>query len=1716
MAGSGAIRAGRAFVELFADSNPLQRDLKRGVALLRRYAATARSIGQSLVRSGVKVATPFAVATTIYAGFADQMAEVRAITQATASDFARLTQQAKQLGRTTSFTARQVAAGQAELGRAGFDPTEITASTAAVLNLARGTRTELTQAAQIGADSLRAFRLEASQMPTVADVLTATVNSSSQTLVDLFEALKTVGPAAADAGATISDTAAAIGVLANNGIKGTLAGTALRRAYLNLASPALQKKIKNLTGVSAVDADGNLRPLAGVITEIGRATANLPNARRLDIFSQIFGDRAVVAASSFASSAASFEDLQLTLNNAAGTAARTARMMDDTLGGSFRRLMSAAEGVAIAVGESLSPVVSSLADVATHVAGQLTSLIQKNRGLVVGLALTSAAAIVAGSALVAIGGSLSMAAFALSGIRKTAVAGLGILPGLLGAVRSPARLATAALLGIATAAGLSSTTIAAPTVQSSEIDEITQSITQQVVSADVPVVENQQQIIGQTVIEAKTSTVADQTHTVLQSLDAADVPIPDDITQVITQHVLAANVPEVAEQTQSVAQDVTPAEPVAVTADTVATSVPVDVEQPDTVVASVMPAQLPTVETQTQLLTQQAIPADLPTPDNQMQVIDQKLSTADVPPLDDQEQVVAQSVHPAELPTPDDATQAIEQQIVAAEPPAVVDQTQSIVMDQQPSETASTNEAVVTVIAAPLDPVTAATMTAVVPVITAAVPTVTADVTPPPPVERSVTDSVQMVNQNVEASDVPIPDDQTQTVTRLVDMAVGEPPAIDAETAPTAIPVETADVPVVTAQTETAVLDVIEPSPVSVTTSELQPVQVETVPASVPVETETPEATSVTTVGATVPVDTEQPEAEHAAVGVTVSDDIPQQLSQVANAATAAATQLAPMMSGFAGLRIAQGALHGVVGVFKRIPRVVTATSSSLAANSAAARRWGTQVGAATRFAGRVLSSSLATADAPLRLMTASTATLSSALLKTGAIVSGNVVSAFEAMAAAVLRSGNALGGAGRLINSAGNSAVLASSTLARAASRTSAALLLMGSVTRRVTIDWLALGRALAAFTVGRVVAGLKTVTQTLGGLTIAASRSVRGMVAAAASIRLAHVVSALSGGLSLAAVGFRKLSLAALVASINVGKAAKAIRSTLALQKVGAVARSAAIAISGVTASLFTLATSPAVLFAALAGGIASTTIAATGGMASMRDGLRTLAGDTGQVFRDLASQAGIAWESVRSVADRAIGAIVQRINAGDMEGAFRIGMAGIRLAWAETVASFAPTWAPVKVALANGWRDTTKLFSELFGGTMGDLKSVFGSFTEWFNSSDGAGSISITTADVVASIAKMWATGWSAIEQTFDDVRGGVLDAWDGMLQMIATPWNATIGRIIETWQRLKGLFDGRAQYEIEADIKRITADTAVDSNEAGQRINQRALESRNRKREREAGLSDQLASIEAERERRREEEQRQVADETDTAEADVQTHEVGFQLALTDSALTDAEAEVNRLQTQLSELKAQAQIGLDVDTSKVEGELAEARAELDRLRHQREQLRAEAGDPVAVAAQAETPAQAAVSGRDFWDSFPLLRQQQQTAAERRRESRIAGHEIAEAYRTRKPFQRDEQGRLVDPESGRAVDDIMAEDRAVTVKTQASRLEGARSGLDRVQGRLSGSVGTFSSRAAGQMGTTSVMNRVAKAVESSAKANAATAANTAVMSEKMGEMASGVEAE
>jgi TP901 family phage tail tape measure protein len=372
---AGAVRAGAAFVEIFAKDGKFHQAMARMQARMNRMGASMQNVGRNLAMGAAMVGAPMVLALGQFTAFDDAIRMTGAVAQATDPELASLTKRARELGATTSFTAAQVALLMAELGRAGFKPAEIEEMTGAVMNLARATGTDATLASGIMAASIRQFGLGAADATRVANTLTAAANMSFNTVEGLGEALSYAGKNAADAGMSLEETAAILGTLGNVGIQGSNAGTAVRRLLTITGAEA--EKLKKIFGVSFLDADRNIRPLVDTLGEVAAATANMPSGDRMAKFNEAFGLLGITGAAAIAGAVADTRTLHKNIVGAGDIAEKTAKKMDAGLGGSLRILWSAIEGVSLAFGDALAPSLQVVAAGATWLSGVLRALLEQ-------------------------------------------------------------------------------------------------------------------------------------------------------------------------------------------------------------------------------------------------------------------------------------------------------------------------------------------------------------------------------------------------------------------------------------------------------------------------------------------------------------------------------------------------------------------------------------------------------------------------------------------------------------------------------------------------------------------------------------------------------------------------------------------------------------------------------------------------------------------------------------------------------------------------------------------------------------------------------------------------------------------------------------------------------------------------------------------------------------------------------------------------------------------------------------------------------------------------------------------------------------------------------------------------------------------------------------------------------------------------------------------
>lgn len=444
MAGRADVMAGRAYVSLYAKRDLLTRGLQAARADVNKFGSDMIRMGAQVVAATAAIAAPVAFATKTFADFDDAMRAVGAVSQATAAELQAMTDVAKKLGATTSFTAIQVAQLMGELGRAGFKPDQVNAMTAAVMNLARATGTDATLASGIMAATIRQFSLQAGDAARVADVLTHAANATFNSVESLGESLKYAGPVAAELGLSLEDTAAILGTLGNVGIQGSEAGTALRR--LGVISAATGEDLKKIFDINNVDMAGNLRPLVSIMDDIGKSIENLPTAEKVAKLNEAFGLLGITSASVLSRTAGSTADLANELRNVSGVADRTARDMDAGLGGAFRIIWSAVEGLQIALGKALSGSIQRVTDTMTALISKATEWVGANEDTVTSLAAVTIAVAALGSTMIGLGIAAKVTAIGFGIL----ISGISIIKGAVSIALGAVRLFRAATVGLAT------------------------------------------------------------------------------------------------------------------------------------------------------------------------------------------------------------------------------------------------------------------------------------------------------------------------------------------------------------------------------------------------------------------------------------------------------------------------------------------------------------------------------------------------------------------------------------------------------------------------------------------------------------------------------------------------------------------------------------------------------------------------------------------------------------------------------------------------------------------------------------------------------------------------------------------------------------------------------------------------------------------------------------------------------------------------------------------------------------------------------------------------------------------------------------------------------------------------------------------------------------------------------------------------------------------
>jgi TP901 family phage tail tape measure protein len=441
-ASAGAIRAGSAYVEIFARDGQFQQAMSRIRARMMTLGTQLRQAGTSMTIGGTAMGAPFVFAARTAAAFSLEMARVRANTNATDQQFASLNAAAKAMAVQFGRSPEEVAGAMSELAKAGLDAEGVMKSISPILAVAAADNMELARAVEVAVSTMAQFGMTTNDFGAIADKLQATANASTTSVDSIGEALSYVGPKAQEAGQSFDDVAAALATLADAGLRGSLGGTGLARVIESIANE--EDKLAGL-GVSTRDAAGGMRPFIDVLEDLGKKTANMSNVDRIRLFTDIFEIRGANAAMSLSTMRDKFNEVLGTIQNSGGTALGKATAVMGSFGGAVAQLGAQFGVFQIQVIESMGPLATQAVQAFTKMLAVVGDFIGRNGTLV---------AIVAGSAAALFGlGIASLAAgIALQGLATGLRVIQAVLP-LIPALFSPIGLSIAAM-GAAIAGGV--------------------------------------------------------------------------------------------------------------------------------------------------------------------------------------------------------------------------------------------------------------------------------------------------------------------------------------------------------------------------------------------------------------------------------------------------------------------------------------------------------------------------------------------------------------------------------------------------------------------------------------------------------------------------------------------------------------------------------------------------------------------------------------------------------------------------------------------------------------------------------------------------------------------------------------------------------------------------------------------------------------------------------------------------------------------------------------------------------------------------------------------------------------------------------------------------------------------------------------------------------------------------------------------------------------
>jgi TP901 family phage tail tape measure protein len=433
---AGAVRAGGVFVEIGADPRKFFSALTKVNKSLGNMGRSLASGGGRLAAAGIGMAAPIAAAVRQGAAFESTLLNIRASTGATSAQIDQIKASSMAMSQALGVGPTEAAQGMLELLKAGMSLDAVLGGAGqTALEFAKVGEMDVAQAAVVMSDAMNVFKVSSD---VAANALSSAADASSTSIAQMSEAFSMSSAVAGLAGQSIEDLSATLAILANNGVKGSDAGTSVKTMLMRLMAPADDAvgalDELGLSVASFRGADGQMKPMVEIIGTLTQAMGGLDQTAKDDIFRRIFGADAIRAASILASEGVDgFTKMREAMASALPVGEKY-KMVMSGLTGSFGSALAALQRMAIAITDAVAPALAGALPFITGFIDGLTKLATDNKEAVAAFAKFAVAAIAVGSAMVGLGISLQVTSFGFAGIGKAAAFALSPLTMLMGTV----------------------------------------------------------------------------------------------------------------------------------------------------------------------------------------------------------------------------------------------------------------------------------------------------------------------------------------------------------------------------------------------------------------------------------------------------------------------------------------------------------------------------------------------------------------------------------------------------------------------------------------------------------------------------------------------------------------------------------------------------------------------------------------------------------------------------------------------------------------------------------------------------------------------------------------------------------------------------------------------------------------------------------------------------------------------------------------------------------------------------------------------------------------------------------------------------------------------------------------------------------------------------------------------------------------------------------